>query len=286
MAEASERARAAFVVAAAHIVEHDPAVAEVTRREFLLDVRLPRQQPVERVIELVDVGAGDAHTLAERRGTPQPRRREFRTRMDQPLDDHRQHQVARARALRRDQRVETEAPDHAQDRLDMAMRQRGLDREEFVRADERFVAQHATEGLDARRRPGGQIRDGALPYPARLTPGFAQQDRRRRGAVGDTLDIHGHKYSVLSYAVKRYFIYYMGTYAEPRTRASWPLPSSCGQNERIFRGNFGLGSNHVSPERRKDARKTPRKTARFVKSSWRRRLTRQISRTFLLVHVQ
>jgi DNA-binding XRE family transcriptional regulator len=32
----------------------------------------------------------------------------------------------------------------------------------------------------------------------------------------------------------------MGTYTEAREPTSSLLPSSCGQNERIFRGNFGL----------------------------------------------
>jgi hypothetical protein len=41
--------------------------------------------------------------------------------MDQPLDDHREYQIARARPFGREHRVETEAPDHPDDRLDVAM---------------------------------------------------------------------------------------------------------------------------------------------------------------------
>ena len=77
----------------------------------------------------------------------------------------------------------------------MPMRERGLHGEQLVGPDQRLIAENPAEGLDASRRPVGQIRNGAFADAAVLAPGLAEQDGGRRVPVGDTVDIHGDKHS-------------------------------------------------------------------------------------------
>ena len=181
----------AFVVAAADVIEGHAVVVQMARGELLLNGRLPRQEPVERGIHLVDIGVLHAQCLAQRGRVPQPRRGEFRAGLNQPFDEEGDHEIARARSFRRDHRVQLEATDHLQGGLDMAVRDGALDGEQRVGRDERFVPQHAPQLLHLVSGSVRQIGERALEGRRALAPALTQQNRRRRAAVGHRVDKHG-----------------------------------------------------------------------------------------------
>ncbi len=77
VAELGQRTSTALEVGGRDVVEHELAVGEVARGEALLDPRLALQQPVERGIEIVLIGRGDAELCAERRLRKRPDRLEL-----------------------------------------------------------------------------------------------------------------------------------------------------------------------------------------------------------------
>ena len=78
MAELREGTGVTFVVTARHIVEDEGALGKMLIRQLLLDPLLPRQKPVQGMIEFVLVGIGDGEFFCYRGSMPEPCRREFR----------------------------------------------------------------------------------------------------------------------------------------------------------------------------------------------------------------
>src|SRR5208337_963858 len=68
-----------------------------------------------------------------------------------------------------------------------------------------FPLQQGPEAFDQLLRPIGQIRQGPLLDLAVLAIGLPQQDRGRRFAVGDDLDIHGTNYATKNQECKRLY---------------------------------------------------------------------------------
>src|SRR5208337_4236931 len=77
-----------------------------------------------------------------------------------------------------------------------------------IARNDRAALQERFEAGDALGRPVGKVEQRALPHLAALAIALAQQDRRRRVAVRDRLDVHGamigqstiqHKLKPLSY---------------------------------------------------------------------------------------
>ena len=80
--------------------------AGCARGELLFNPLLPRHEPVHRGIQLVFVRVRHLQLLGERGGMPHTGRLELRTRLEQSLGDHRDHQVPLATPLRRDEAIE------------------------------------------------------------------------------------------------------------------------------------------------------------------------------------
>src|SRR5467141_3409230 len=84
------------------------------------------------------------------------------------------------------------------------MRQAAQDAQRLlIRRGHRLVAQHPAQRLDLRRWPIGQIGERALLDLVAVAIAFAQQDRRRRIAIGNALDVHGELESSQVRHVKR-----------------------------------------------------------------------------------
>src|SRR4051812_9855198 len=78
----------------------------------------------------------------------------------------------------------------------MAVRQRAADGEDLRGCGGRNDGAAPEEGLEAFEevgRPVGEVEEGALLDLSALAVGLAQQDGRRRAAVGDDLDVHVHQ---------------------------------------------------------------------------------------------
>jgi len=155
-------------------------------RQLGLDPGLLRQQPVERLIELVDGDGAQAQERAQRgaRGRLVERARggELGGRIDEPRHDHGERQPTGARRSAWDQvggldaGVETEAPGDAEHGGDMAVRQGAQDLESVAGGRQRLIAQHGTQCRDLFGRPLGQIGEGAVPDLAAVAVGLAQEN--------------------------------------------------------------------------------------------------------------
>ncbi len=122
---------------------------------------------------------------------------EFGTRRDQPVHDHRHHQIAmspRLRVLRRaqDQPVQRDPAKHAERRGHVAMRQRSLD-PHLVRsgADHRAAPEQRSQTIDDIVRQFAQVGQRALLRASLLIAvALPQQHRWRRRPIGHRLDEH------------------------------------------------------------------------------------------------
>jgi hypothetical protein len=92
-----------------------------------------------------------------------------------------------------EQIVKAEMAKSAEDGGDMAMRKRAEDLKGLVASDQILALQDATQEVDLSSGPGGEIGEGAFVDFGADADGFAEEDGRRRVAVGDGLDIHGSR---------------------------------------------------------------------------------------------
>src|SRR5262247_3236314 len=77
------------------------------------------------------------------------------------------------------------------------MRQRADDGDRLlVTGDDGATFEQHLEAGDAVRRPVGKVEQGTLFDPAALAVALAQQDGRRRVAIGNRFDIHGNMITV------------------------------------------------------------------------------------------
>src|SRR5207247_613691 len=123
---------------------------------------------------------------------PQAGSTELGGRSDQPLGDHGQHQISLASALGRDERVEADLVNRAEDGLSVTVRDGALNGHELFDRDETFTGQDAAEGVDLFIRPVGQVRQGDLDDAGSVATSLAKKDSGARAVVGHTLDVHGN----------------------------------------------------------------------------------------------
>ena len=209
MTALGQRAGASLHPHRGQVIEHQGAFPEMALGQGALDAVLALQQPVHRRVQVVLVQRPQAQLLGEgvaRGGLGQPPSGgEFGARFEDPGGDHRQHPVALGRALGVDEPVQGELakrPEHCRDR---AMGHRTHDVEGVVQARHRGAAlEQGAQVLHERRRPPGQVCQGALAHLAVVAVGLAKQDGGRGGAVGDGFDIHGHLMIAISFIMSTY----------------------------------------------------------------------------------
>ena len=100
VAEAGQRAGLPLVVAAGDVVEHHRPLAEVPAGELLLDGRLPLEQPIHGVVEMILGGVGDVQLLGQSGVVPVAGVGQLGAGEEQAFGDHGDHQVALSRGLR------------------------------------------------------------------------------------------------------------------------------------------------------------------------------------------
>jgi hypothetical protein len=74
----------------------------------------------------------------------------------------------------------------------MAMRKRAGDKEGIVGAHQCLAPEKATEGVDLRLGPIGEIGEGALANFGAVANGLAEEDSGRGVTIGDALHVHGN----------------------------------------------------------------------------------------------
>ena len=181
------------------IEEHHRAVGEVPRRQLLLDAALALLEPIQGGIQVIRVRVCDPQLLRQRRRVPHPRRGQLRTRVQQPLRDHRQHQGPLAAGSRSQQRVHAHGAHYAEHRLYMAVRDGALDGEDLLVRDQRHAAQRQAQSRDGLGRTLREIGEGGLHDLPAVAPRLAQEHGGGRLPVGHDVYIHGlmlHQYSL------------------------------------------------------------------------------------------
>ena len=149
-----------------------------------LDGGLALQQPVECCVKLVLIDFAETEHRSQARrgrcGREGAGGGELRGGIEDAPDDHGQHEVAAAVAVRAEDAVEADLVRRAEGGGDVAMRQRTGDGEGLaVRRDDGAAFEDAAQALDMRRGPIGEVAEGALPDLAVLAVALAQQDGGR-----------------------------------------------------------------------------------------------------------
>ena len=107
--------------------------------QFLCDAGLARQEPIHGGIQVVFIGGRHPQFFSQGGRMPQPGGAQFRTRMEQPLGDHGEHELPFPTGLGRQEDIEAELPHGADHGFHRAMRERVLYHEEAVQGNERHI---------------------------------------------------------------------------------------------------------------------------------------------------
>src|SRR6266403_369661 len=185
--------------------------------EGRLDCRLADRQPVECAIELVLVDHPETELLAKAGGRRVRRQRpgggKLGTGSEDAVDHQGQDEVAAAVAVWAEQPIEADLARRAERRVDMTMRQRADDGDGIlVLGNDGAAFEQRLEAGDPLVRPVGEVQQRALLDLASLAVALAQQDGRRRVAVGDVFDIHGNVIADSSRSSNQNTLYYMATF--------------------------------------------------------------------------
>ena len=166
-----------------------------------LDPRLLPPEPVQRPIDLALRHAAELEHRAQagrrRVGGQGAHGGELGAGRDDPVDDHRQSEVTRARrgsaATPEQQARQVELARQAEHEGDMAVGQRAQHGQlaHRCRLHGGAALEQRAQAFDQFGRPAGQIGQGALLGAASLAVALAQQHRGRRVAVRHRLDVHG-----------------------------------------------------------------------------------------------
>ena len=161
-----------------------------------LGLALP--QPVHRHVEGLGIGllhfedfgqGAHARFLVE-----PPSRRELGARIEDPCDNHRHHPIALFGRLRGDEPIELELAQRTEHGRDVPVRERALDLEAVLESLHGGTAsQQDAQSFDDLGRPLAEIGEGTFEDLLALAVRLAQEDGGRRVAVGDDVDVHGHK---------------------------------------------------------------------------------------------
>jgi hypothetical protein len=112
-------------------------------------------------------------------------------------------QIALGATGTREQIVEAEMAKGTEDRGDMAMRERAEDMKGLVAGDQIFPLEDTAQEVDLRGRPGGKIGESSFVDLGAGADRFAEEDGRRRVAIGDDLDVHGSMIHIFTVSYKR-----------------------------------------------------------------------------------
>ena len=119
----------AFVITAAHVIEHQTALAQVARGQLFLDPLLSFPQPVHCRIQFIFRGLTHPQFLGQRGAVPLPGGGQLGTGIEQAFDDHGQHQITLAAALGGNHGIQAELAQGQEESFDMAVGQSLLRRQ-------------------------------------------------------------------------------------------------------------------------------------------------------------
>ena len=117
-------------------------------RERSLDPLLASLEPVHCRQQLGLADLAEFELVGQRRLPEPARRRQLRAGPDQPLDHHRDDEVALAAALAADHPLQVERSQRPQHRGGVAVGQRAFDRKTLVQIDHRLAGEDSANRID------------------------------------------------------------------------------------------------------------------------------------------
>jgi hypothetical protein len=146
----------------------------VTPGELGLDRLLAWEQPVHGGVEFVLVGVLDAKFLGEGGGVPVAGGGQLGAGEEEPLGDQGQHEIALPRGLGSDGGVKSQASDHGEDGLDVALGSGANVAEDLLGGDEGLSLEGATDQVDDRQGEVGEVSQRLVLDLAVLAVGAAE----------------------------------------------------------------------------------------------------------------
>src|SRR3990172_11436657 len=116
--------------------------------------------------------------------------------MNQPLRNHGHHQIPLLTARRANQFIYPKLLDRSEDGFHMPMGNRSLNNKGVASRYQRLIPQNMSKSFHFLERPLGEVGNGPFTNSLALSPGFPEQNRRRRVAIRDSCDIHGNMYII------------------------------------------------------------------------------------------
>src|SRR5262249_15072884 len=185
---------AAFVVAAADVVEDHRPLRQVASGQLLLDVALAAEQPVHRGVQFLAAGIADAELLGQGGGVPIAGRGELGTRGQDALHNQGQDQGALPGGLGGEEVFQIELAAGREDRFDMAVGAALGSAERLGGGDEGFASEGPLDEADESGRQMRKVAKGTVLDLALVAVGLAQQvgDVSLAGMLADDLGhMHG-----------------------------------------------------------------------------------------------
>ncbi len=147
VAKLGQRTGRSLEVTGGKVVEHQTALTQMTRREFLLDSLFVREQPVHRRVQIVLARVRNRKILGQCRRVPRADGGQFGLWVDDARGDHGQNKVTLAAGLGGDQRREPEPLHRRCHGVHMALRARTRNLERLPQGDERLALQRAPNDI-------------------------------------------------------------------------------------------------------------------------------------------
>ena len=128
----------------------------------LLDAILARQEPVQRVVQVILGGVDDVEFLGQRGDVPPARRGQLALRLQDARGDHPQDQAPLARRPRVEEATHAHALHRRHDGLDVAVLGRGDNLEELLGGGEALALQGAPNECNDVGGQVGEVADGLV----------------------------------------------------------------------------------------------------------------------------
>src|SRR5208337_1697986 len=129
-------------------------------REFLFDLRLSGEQPIQCLVQFVFLRVFHAKFFGKGAVVPEPCGGQFGSRMQEPFDQHGQHQIAFSARLGTEKGLEFETAYGAQHSFDMTVWQGTEHMKGFGGGEEGFAGESAANDVDEGSREVGDVAEG------------------------------------------------------------------------------------------------------------------------------
>jgi hypothetical protein len=173
VAESGQRAAVSEIRTAADVVENAGVVGKMPSGQLVFDAFLPREEPIESGVKLIDIGIEDVEFFAERGGFPESDGGQLGTGMKDALGDHGDDEIALTGRLACEEGIDSELSEGGKDGVDVAVGQGAEDAELLIGGQEVLAFEDAGDESDLRERECAEIGEGAIFNVAVLAIAFA-----------------------------------------------------------------------------------------------------------------